>query len=60
LKAGKTKYSATPGIDPLREAIVERYAVEYGLKATTAQVIVSPGGKFNCYPRRPRDVFAGR
>ena len=49
LKAGKTKYSATPGIDPLREAIVERYAAEYGLKATTAQVIVSPGGKFNCY-----------
>ncbi len=49
LKGGKTKYAPTPGIEPLRQAIVERYAAEYGLKATTAQVIVSPGGKFNCY-----------
>lgn len=49
LKGGKTKYAPTPGIEPLRQAIVERYAVEYGLKAVPAQVIVSPGGKFNCY-----------
>ncbi len=49
LKSGKTKYGPTPGIEPLRQAIVERYAAEYGLKATIAQVIVSPGGKFNCY-----------
>ncbi|MSU65704.1 MAG: pyridoxal phosphate-dependent aminotransferase [Opitutus sp.] len=49
LRSGKTKYAPTPGIEPLRQAIVERYASEYGLKATTAQVIVSPGGKFNCY-----------
>jgi aspartate aminotransferase len=49
LKAGKTKYSPTPGIEPLRQAIVDRYAAEYGLKATPGQVIVSPGGKFNCY-----------
>jgi len=49
LKAGKTKYAPTPGIPELRKAIVERYAAEYGLVATTDQVIVSPGGKFNCY-----------
>jgi aspartate aminotransferase len=49
LRAGKTKYAPTPGIEPLRQAIVERYAAEYGLKAATAQVIVSPGGKFSCY-----------
>lgn len=49
LKGGKTKYAPTPGIEPLRQAIVERYAAEYGLKAVPAQVIVSPGGKFNCY-----------
>lgn len=49
LKAGKTKYAPTPGIEPLRQAIVDRYAAEYGLKLTTAQAIVSPGGKFNCY-----------
>jgi aspartate aminotransferase len=49
LKGGKTKYAPTPGIEPLRKAIVDRYAAEYGLAATPAQVIVSPGGKFNCY-----------
>ena len=49
LKAGKTKYAPTPGIEPLRQAIVDRYAAEYGLKAAPSQVIVSPGGKFNCY-----------
>jgi aspartate aminotransferase len=49
LKSGKTKYAPTPGIEPLRQAIVDRYAVEYGLKAVPGQVIVSPGGKFNCY-----------
>ncbi len=49
LKGGKTKYGPTPGIEPLRQAIVARYAAEYGLKASPSQVIVSPGGKFNCY-----------
>ncbi|HRJ47414.1 MAG TPA: pyridoxal phosphate-dependent aminotransferase [Opitutaceae bacterium] len=49
LKGGKTKYAPTPGIEPLRQAIVARYELEYGLKAAPAQVIVSPGGKFNCY-----------
>ena len=49
LKAGKTKYAATPGIEPLRAAVAERYAVEYGYKITPAQVVVSPGGKFSCY-----------
>jgi aspartate aminotransferase len=49
LKAGKTKYAPTPGIDPLRKAIAERYGVEYGLKVASSQVVVSPGGKFSCY-----------
>src|SRR5437762_2692207 len=49
LKAGKTKYAPTPGIEPLRQAIVDRYLAEYGLKAAPSQVIVSPGGKFSCY-----------
>ncbi len=49
LKAGKTKYSPTPGIEPLRQAVAARYAEEYGLKVVPAQVVVSPGGKFNCY-----------
>jgi aspartate aminotransferase len=49
LKAGKTKYAPTPGIEPLRKAIAERYGVEYGLKVAPSQVVVSPGGKFSCY-----------
>ncbi len=49
LKAGKTKYAPTPGIELLRAAIAERYAAEYGYKVTPAQVVVSPGGKYSCF-----------
>jgi len=49
LKAGKTKYAPTPGIEELRAAIAERYGVEYNYKVAPAQVVVSPGGKFSCY-----------
>ncbi len=49
LRAGKTKYAPTPGIEPLRAAIAERYGAEYGLKVATGQVVVSPGGKYSCY-----------
>jgi len=49
LKAGKTKYAPTPGIEPLRAAVAERYATEYGYKISPSQVVVSPGGKFSCY-----------
>jgi aspartate aminotransferase len=49
LKAGKTKYAPTPGIDELRAAIAARYGEEYGLKVAPGQVVVSPGGKFSCY-----------
>jgi len=49
LKSGKTKYAPTPGIEPLRAAVAERYATEYGYKIAPSQVVVSPGGKFSCY-----------
>ena len=49
LKAGKTKYAPTPGIEPLRQAIADKYAADYGLKVAPSQVVVSPGGKFSCY-----------
>jgi aspartate aminotransferase len=49
LQAGKTKYAPTPGIEPLRQAIAEKYETVYGLRTAPAQVIVSPGGKFSCY-----------
>src|SRR5258708_7172261 len=49
LQGGKTKYAPTPGIEPLRQAIADRYAAEYGYKIVPAQVVVSPGGKYSCY-----------
>jgi len=49
LRAGKTKYAPTPGIPELRKAVAARYAAEYGLAVAPEQVVVSPGGKFNCY-----------
>jgi aspartate aminotransferase len=49
LKGGKTKYAPTPGIEPLRVAIAERYLADYGLRVLPSQVVVSPGGKFSCY-----------
>ncbi len=49
LKAGKTKYAPTPGIEPLRQAIAARYATEYGYIVAPAQVVVSPGGKYSCF-----------
>jgi len=49
LNSGKTKYGATSGIEPLRQAIAAKYGAEYGLKVAPSQVIVSPGGKFSCY-----------
>jgi aspartate aminotransferase len=49
LKSGKTKYAPTPGIEPLRAAIAERYQAEYGYTIAPAQVVVSPGGKYSCF-----------
>ncbi len=49
LMAGRTKYAPTPGIEPLRAAIAEKYAADHGMKVAPSQVIVSPGGKFSCY-----------
>jgi aspartate aminotransferase len=49
LKSGKTKYAPTPGIEPLRQALADKYLADYGLKYAPSQFIVSPGGKFSCY-----------
>jgi aspartate aminotransferase len=49
LKSGKTKYAPTPGIEPLRQALADKYLSVYGLKYAPSQFIVSPGGKFSCY-----------
>jgi aspartate aminotransferase len=49
LRAGRTKYAPTSGIDELRAALADKYAADYGLKIAPSQVVVSPGGKFSCY-----------
>jgi aspartate/methionine/tyrosine aminotransferase len=43
LKDGRTRYTASLGILPLREAIVEHYATTYGVRISPDQVLVTPG-----------------
>jgi aspartate aminotransferase len=40
-----TKYTANAGITTLREAIAAKYAKDYAISFTTAEVIVTAGGK---------------
>jgi aspartate aminotransferase len=49
LKAGKTKYTATPGIPELRKAIAEKLQRENNLKYTPEQIIVNIGAKHSVY-----------
>src|SRR4030042_5791150 len=49
LKAGKTKYTATPGIIELRKAIAEKLLRENNLKYTPEQIIVNIGAKHSVY-----------
>jgi len=49
LKAGRTKYTATPGIIELRTAIAEKLQKENGLIYTPEQIIVNIGGKHSVY-----------
>lgn len=50
LAEGKTKYAPAAGIQPLRQALAERFVAVNGIAGVTAeQVIVSPGGKYSCY-----------
>jgi aspartate aminotransferase len=45
LKAGYTKYTATPGIGPLREAICRWHATQFGSTYTVPECVVTVGGK---------------
>lgn len=45
LRDGKTKYTASNGILPLREAIVEHISRTRGIAITPNQVVVTPGAK---------------
>lgn len=49
LKKGMTKYTDVRGIEPLREAIVEKYQHDYGLRYEKGEVLVSCGGKHSLY-----------
>jgi aspartate aminotransferase len=40
-----TRYTPAPGIPELREAICTRYANDYGVKVTAAEVLMTVGGK---------------
>jgi len=41
---GETRYTAVPGVPPLREAIAQRY-VDMGIEARPEQTVVTTGGK---------------
>ena len=43
LKDGRTRYTHSLGILPLREAIAEHYAVTYGVTVSPDQVLITPG-----------------
>ena len=45
MNEGKTGYGPTPGIIPLREAIVEYYASYKKVKTEVDEIVVTPGGK---------------
>jgi len=49
LKRGMTKYTDVRGIVSLREAIVEKYQRDYGLRYDRDEVLVSCGGKHALY-----------
>ncbi|RRD93928.1 pyridoxal phosphate-dependent aminotransferase [Clostridiales bacterium COT073_COT-073] len=49
LNEGFTKYTATPGILPLREKLAEKLKKENGLNYTGNQIIVTNGGKQALY-----------
>ena len=49
IREGFTKYTPVPGIDELKEAIIEKTEREQGLKYDKSEVIVSVGAKHSLY-----------
>ncbi len=49
IRAGFTKYTASSGIDELRQAIIDKLAAEQRLRYEKAQVLVSCGAKHTLY-----------
>src|SRR4030042_6984580 len=49
LKDGFTKYTAVGGIDPLKDAIIEKFRKDNNLNYTREEIIVSCGAKHSLY-----------
>ncbi|HVY54893.1 MAG TPA: aminotransferase class I/II-fold pyridoxal phosphate-dependent enzyme, partial [Thermodesulfobacteriota bacterium] len=49
IKAGLTKYTAVGGIDELKDAIISRMKLDYGLEYQKSEIIVSNGAKHTLY-----------
>lgn len=49
LRKGMTKYTDVKGIEPLRQAIVDKYKREYSLEFRKEDVLVSVGAKHSLY-----------
>lgn len=49
IQAGFTKYTPVPGIDELREAIIEKFHRDQGIRYEKAQILVSCGAKHSLY-----------
>lgn len=49
LRKGQTKYTDVKGIEPLRAAVAQKYADEYGLSYRKEDVLVSCGAKHSLY-----------
>ena len=43
MKDGRTKYTSSLGILPLREAVADHYASTYGVRISPDQVLITPG-----------------
>lgn len=46
---GRTKYTATPGVLPLRQAISGRFREDYGLEIAPERIVVTAGAKHAIY-----------
>jgi aspartate aminotransferase len=49
IRAGFTKYTPSSGIDELRQAIIDKFQLEQGLRYEKAQILVSCGAKHSLY-----------
>lgn len=49
INAGKTKYTAAPGIPELKQALAEKFKRDNGLAYTPDQIIINIGGKHSVY-----------